>query len=96
MQRKEKQKVIDEVWTPERVRSFLELAPPANRNADFHRLLRAYQSMRIEDFADFIKLFVAAGGKLDARGPEQQTLLEELGRHRHGAEFAAILQNPDA
>lgn len=96
MQRKDKQKVVDEVWTPERVRSFLELAPPAGQDADFHRLRRAYQSMRTEDFADFIKLFVAAGGRLDARGPEQQTLLEELERHRHGAEFAAILHNLDS
>ena len=71
MQRKEKQKVIDEVWTPERVRSFLELAPPANRNADFHRLLRAYQSMRAEDFADFVTMFVAAGVDLSEPGPYQ-------------------------
>jgi hypothetical protein len=96
MQRKEKKKVIDEVWTPERVRSFLELLPPEGLDADFHRLRRAYQSMRIEDFADFIELFVAAGGRLDARGPEQQTLLEEVERHRHGAGFAAILKNPDS
>ena len=96
MQRKEKKKVIDEVWTPERVRSFLELRPPEGLDADFHRLRRAYQSMRLDDFADFIELFVAAGGRLDARGPEQQTLLEELERHRHGAEFAAILKNADS
>ena len=92
MQRKDKQKVVDEVWTAERIRSFLDLQPPAGMDADFHRLQRAYQSMRIEDFADFIKLFVAAGERLDARGPEQQTLLDELERHRHGAAFAEILR----
>jgi hypothetical protein len=91
-QRKDKKKVVDEVWTPERVRSFLELEPPAGVDADFHRLQRAYQSMRAEDFADFVKMFLAAGGRLDARGPDQQTLLEEISRHRHGGPFAEVLR----
>lgn len=91
-QRKDKKKVVDEVWTPERVRSFLDLKPPAGIDADFHRLQRAYQSMRADDFEDFIGMFVAAGGKLDARGPERQTLLEDIARHRRGAPFAEILR----
>jgi len=92
MQRKDKQKVVDEVWTPERVRSFLDLTPPEGVDADYHRLVRAYQSMRPEDFADFVDLFRAAGGRLDALGPQQQTLLQEVSRHRHGDEFATILR----
>lgn len=92
MQRKDKQIVIDEVWTTERIRGFLPLLPPPGVDADFHRLLRAYQSMRVEDFREFIAMFVAAGGSLDARGPEGQTILEEVSRHRHGAQFAAILR----
>lgn len=89
--RKDKKKVVDEVWTPERVQSFLELEPPAGTNADFHRLRRAYQSMRVEDFEDFVEMFVSAGGKLDARGPEGLTLLEELRHHAHGASFAEAI-----
>jgi len=96
MQRKDKKKVVDEVWTEERIRSFLELLPPAGVGADFHRLQRAYQSMRAEDFADFVGMFVAAGGRLDARGPQQQTLLDEVSRHRHGAAFAEILREAGA
>ena len=92
MQRKDKQKIVDEVWTAERIRSFLDLQPPAGMGAAFPRLQRPYQSMRPEKFADFVTMFVAAGGRLDARGPEQQTLLDELERHRHGAAFAEILR----
>lgn len=92
MLRKEKKKVVDEVWTDERIRRFLHLLPPEGIDADFHRLRRAYQAMRPEDFEDFIAMFVAEGGRLDARGPEGQTLLEELARHRHGEPFAAILR----
>ncbi|MCP5321487.1 MAG: PA4642 family protein [Pseudomonadales bacterium] len=92
MLRKEKKKVVDEVWTDERIRRFLHLLPPEGVDCDFHRLRRAYQAMRPEDFEDFIALFVAEGGRLDARGPEGQTLLDELARHRHGEPFAAILR----
>ena len=91
--RKDKKKVIDEVWTPERVKSFLELQAPAGLNPDFHRLRRAYQSMRVEDFEDFVEMFVGAGGKLDARGPDGITLLEEIQSHAHGAPFASVIES---
>ena len=90
--RKEKKKVIDEVWTPERVRSFLDLLPPEGIDRDFHRLRRAYQSMRAEDYEDFVQLFVEAGGNLQARGPEGQTVQEEIARHAHGAPFVEALR----
>jgi hypothetical protein len=91
--RKDKKKVVDEVWTPERVRSFLDLEPPAGIDADFHRLRRAYQSMRVEDFEDFVEIFVGAGGKLEARGPDGITLLEEIQSHAHGAPFASVIES---
>jgi hypothetical protein len=89
--RKDKKKVVDEVWTPERVRSFLHMQPPEGIDPDFHRLRRAYQSMRPDDFEDFVQMFREAGGRFDARGPEGRTLREELQRHRHGAEFLEVL-----
>ncbi|MCB1632679.1 MAG: PA4642 family protein, partial [Pseudomonadales bacterium] len=52
MLRKEKKKVVDEVWTDERIRRFLHLLPPEGVDCDFHRLRRAYQAMRPEDFED--------------------------------------------
>ena len=51
---KDKQKVVDEVWTQERIKSFLFVEPPAGVNRDFHRLHKAYQSMRADDFEIFI------------------------------------------
>ena len=55
---------------------FHKVMGEAGADADFHRLRRAYQSMRVEDFEDFVELFVGAGGKIDTRGPEGRTLLE--------------------
>ena len=52
--KKDKEKVIDPVWGEERIREFLDLQAPIGENADHHKVLKAYQSMRPEDFATFI------------------------------------------
>jgi hypothetical protein len=93
--RKDKAKVLDEQWDDARVASFLEVRPGdggTDGTATDHRLLlRAYQSMRAEDFARFVPMFVAAGRDLDARGPDGRTVLEELREHRYGDAYAAVL-----
>ena len=68
--RKDKVKVLDEQWDDERVASFLEPRPGDGESADYAILLRAYQSMRDDDFARFVPMFVAAGRKIDAVGPD--------------------------
>ena len=42
--KKDKEKVLDEVWTQERVRDFLDVKPAEDLEADFHVLLKAYQN----------------------------------------------------
>ena len=90
--KKDKQKVIDEVWTEEHIRSFLSLEPAAGIDAAFHRLRRAYQSMRIDDFRLFLEMFVEAGMSLEAPGPDAQTLLEEITPHRRAEQFIEALR----
>ena len=89
--KKDKERVQDEVWTEERIRSFLDLQAPTDVDADYHRLQRAYQSMREEDFAIFIEMFCQAGGNLEARGNSGETLGQEIARHRYAGEFVRIL-----
>ena len=62
--KKDKQKVLDEVWTEQRVKDFLSVQPAENIDADFHVLLKAYQSMRLENFEEFVGFFVAEGRDL--------------------------------
>ena len=57
MGKKDKEKVLDEVWTEERVHSFLDIQPPAGEDPDFHALLSAYRSMRLENFEQFLSFF---------------------------------------
>lgn len=80
--KKDKEKVIDPVWGEERIREFLDLQPPAGENADHHKLLKAYQSMREEDFADFVRFFVADNGDVNAKNNDGQTVADVIAKHR--------------
>ena len=42
--KKDKEKVLDEVWTQDHVKSFLSVRPHDGSDEDFHMLLRAYRS----------------------------------------------------
>ena len=89
--KKDKPRVVDEVWDEARVRSFLDCRPPAGVDADWHCLVRAYQSMRVEDFGMFLGFFVAAGRELDAIDVHGDTLLDRVVRHRNSGAFARAL-----
>jgi aryl-alcohol dehydrogenase-like predicted oxidoreductase len=93
---KDKEKVIDEVWTEARIAEFLDVKPAAGIDADFHALQKAYQAMRAEDFEIFIGLFKGAGRNLNARDPQGRTLLSYVREHRNSAEFARILEQNGA
>jgi hypothetical protein len=90
--RKDKEKVIDEVWTEDHVRSFLKVRSHDGTPDDFHMLLKAYQSMRVSDFELFVGFFCEQGRDLDATGRDGRTVLEIVSTHRHGVEYAEILK----
>jgi hypothetical protein len=90
--KKDKEKVLDEVWTEDRVRSFLEVRPHDGTDEDFHMLLKAYQSMRPSDFELFVQFFGEQGRDVNATGPGGRTVLAIVSEHRYGVEYAEILQ----
>ena len=89
--RKDKEKVLDEVWTDDRVKSFLQVRSYDEVEEDFHMLLKAYQSMRAEDFEKFVGYFTAEGRSVNSRNPEGQTVLGIVREHRRSGEYAEIL-----
>lgn len=89
--KKDKEKVLDEVWTTDRVKAFLAVQPAANIDADFHALLKAYQAMRLENFIEFVAFFVEAGRDINAQDPQGNTLLSIVSEHRHGKPYAEVL-----
>lgn len=89
--RKDKEKVLDEVWTEDHVRSFLQVRSHDGSNEDFHMLLKAYQSMRASDFELFVNFFREEKRNVNAAGLDGRTVLAIVSEHRHGAEYAEIL-----
>lgn len=90
--RKDKEKVLGEIFDEARIATFLEFDAPTGINADFHLLEKAYRGMRGENFSTFIKLFVEAGRDLNAVGPEGKTFLQTIKTHRNGEEYVIALE----
>jgi hypothetical protein len=89
---KDKKTVLDEVWTEDHVKSFLKVKSYDGTAEDFHMLLKAYQSMRVEDFELFVEFFCADGRNVNVTGKDGRTVLEIVSSHRHGVEYADILK----
>jgi hypothetical protein len=94
--RKDKEKIVDEVWTEEHVKSFLNVKPHDGSAEDFHMLLKAYQSMRASDFELFVAFFCDDGRDLDTTSKDGRTVLDIVSTHRHGAQYAEILKTSGA
>ncbi len=91
--KKDKEKVIGETWDDARVKSFLEVHPPADENPDHFILLKAYRSMREGDFARFVVFFKEAGRDLQAQNSAGQTVLDIVRQHRHGEAYAQAIED---
>src|SRR5690606_27973766 len=94
--RKDKEKVLGEIFDEERIKTFLNYIAPAGVNSDYHLLEKAYRGMRGENFGTFIKLFVEAGKDLNAIGPEGKTLLQTIKTHRNAEEYVIAMESAGA
>lgn len=90
--KKDKQKVLGEVFDDERVRGFLEGAPPVNMSKDFFLLERAYRGMNIDNFRTFVSFFVEAGHDLNATNADGKTLADLIATHRNGGEYLSAIR----
>ena len=90
--RKDKEKVVDEVWTEDHIKSYLNVRSHDGTAEDFHMLMKAYQSMKADDFATFIGFFREQGRDINASGKDGRTALEVIATHRHGVEYGDILR----
>ena len=65
--KKDKQKVLGEVFNDEQVKTFLDVTAPAGVDVDFHCLEKAYRGMVAENFATFVRFFTDAGRNINAK-----------------------------
>jgi len=91
-QKKDKQKVLDEVFTEAMLQSFLMKPVPSQDSDDFRRLLFAYRGMPVEAFEAFLMLFEAAGHNLNAKDHQNRTFLEYIERFKSHAPYAEVLR----
>jgi hypothetical protein len=94
--KKDKEKVLDEVWTEQRVKDFLEVKPAEDIEADFHVLLKAYQSMRLENFEEFVGFFTADNRNINATNPKGETVLSIVKQHPSSTDYANVLSTNGA
>jgi len=92
MQKKDKEKVLDEVWTEDRVRSFLDLSAPADVDADYHVLYNAYKNMRIENFEQFLGFYQESGRNFNVSDKDGKTLIALIKEHKKSTDYATALE----
>lgn len=94
--KKDKKKVLGEVFDDERIKTFLQFEAPEGINADFHLLEKAYRGMNIENFDTFLTFFLEAGHDINAQNSNGKTLLAIASKHCHGDEYVDALKKHGA
>lgn len=90
--KKDKQKVLGEIFDDARIKTFLDFDAPEGVDADFHVLEKAYRGMGAENFTTFLKFFTDAGRNLQAVNTQGQTLLEIISEHEQGKTYITALK----
>jgi len=94
--KKDKQKVLGEVFDDQRIKTFLQFEAPEDVNPDFHLLEKAYRGMKVENFDTFLGFFKEQGHNINATNPNGKTLLSIASEHPHGHEYVDALKNHGA
>ncbi len=90
--RKDKQKVLGEIFDDERILTFLEFEAPAGVDPDFHVLEKAYRGMKAENFETFLKFFRDRGRNIHATNPDGKTLLDIITVHERAQNYVDALK----
>lgn len=94
--KKDKQKVLGEVFDDARIKTFLQYQAPAGVDPDYHLLEKAYRGMKAENFTTFIGFFLEEGRNINACNPEGHTLLTVASAHRNSESYVDILRQNGA
>ena len=94
--RKDKEKVLGEIFDEARIKTFLEYTAPSGVNTDFHLLEKAYRGMREENFVTFVRFFQEDGREINAPGPDGRTFLQTVKTHRQAEDYIAALEQAGA
>ncbi len=90
--KKDKQKVLGEVFDDERVRGFLQVEGNGEIDADYLALERAYRGMKADNFSTFVQFFSEDGRNINAKNPQGKTLLQVISDHRLSTDYIKALE----
>lgn len=87
---------LNEEWSDERVRSWLDLRPYDDTPVDYHLLLKAYEAMLPEHFERFLRFYKDAGYDLNTRNQKGHTFLDRVNQHAQSQAFVKLLRDAGA
>lgn len=90
--KKDKQKVLGEVFDDERVKSFLVMEAREGLSLDYALLERAYRGMKADNFATFVQFFIDAGHDINATNSQGQTFLHTINNQRLANDYIESLK----
>ncbi len=94
--KKDKQKVLGEVFDDERIKTFLDYEAYGEANPDYHLLEKAYRGMKADNFATFLNFFKAEGYDINAKNQQNKTFLETISEHRQAEDYIAAMKSAGA
>lgn len=92
MARKDKKQIIGEPMTDEQIRAFLQGGEEQGLDRDHQALMRAYRSLRGEDFNRFLDFFLADGRDVNASDETGRTALTIINGHQQSEDYASALK----
>ena len=90
--KKDKQKVFGGDFTEESMRFFLESKSYDGTDVDYINILKAYQHMTPEIFAQFVEFLKEEGHNVNAKNLEGESALAVITSHEPGKPYAEALK----
>ncbi|MEY8204791.1 MAG: PA4642 family protein [Bermanella sp.] len=92
MLKKDKEKVFGGEWNEESMRGFLTSKSHDGSSVDYLNIMKAYQHMLADTFAEFIVFFKEEGGDVNAKNLDNATALAVISTHTSGQAYADALK----
>ncbi|MGH1487441.1 MAG: PA4642 family protein [Cellvibrionaceae bacterium] len=90
--KKDKQKVLGEVFDDERIKTFLDYEAYGDANPDYHLLEKAYRGMKADNFTTFLDFFIAEGHDINAKNQQGNSFFQTIEKHRPAEDYIEAMK----
>lgn len=94
--KKDKEKVLGEVFDDARIKSFFNHVAYGNTNSDYHLLEKAYRGMKSDNFSTFLTFFIERNHNINAVDIGGQTFLKNIESHAQASAYVVALKQHGA